>query len=358
MNSIFIAKQRPLTDPVIVHVDCTERALTFLDLNHDETLIIKALAICWPGPLTIIAKAKSVIPMNVTANTGFVGIRVPNHSLALELLKVSQLPIAAPSANRFGHVSPTRVDHVLADLGSCPNLRILNGDDDKYRDETCLHGIESSVVKIDADLKKLLLLRQGAISVNRLQGILNENQFNDWKIEISQRVVTTMQKTSHDNHLSSSRDETSGEIAPGQALTHYASDIPSIIAKSIVFADELIDCASQSAEVAISSRDLLCRTILIDFNGKFSRLASKVLAYRDISSDGNANEAANRLFEVLRWTETIDGATLVLLPYLSSLQDLIEDISALNGRCEDIRDGLIDRIFRSASGRIHDVFID
>jgi tRNA A37 threonylcarbamoyladenosine synthetase subunit TsaC/SUA5/YrdC len=71
----------------------------------------------WPGPLTLVVKANlDKIPMLITADTGYVGIRVPNHPIAIQLLKESGLPIAAPSANKFGHVSPTKAEHVYHDF--------------------------------------------------------------------------------------------------------------------------------------------------------------------------------------------------------------------------------------------------
>ena len=115
--SIFKAKGRPLTDPVIIHVSTAIMATELLEIEDDSSRqMFEILTTCfWPGPLTIIAKAKPFVPKVVSAGTGFVGVRCPSHPLAIALIIASGLPIAAPSANRFGHVSPTKARHVLAD---------------------------------------------------------------------------------------------------------------------------------------------------------------------------------------------------------------------------------------------------
>ena len=82
----------------------------------------------WPGPLTLVVKSNTeLIPDLVTAGTGFVGIRMPNHSMALDLIKTSGLPIAAPSANKFGHVSPTKAEHVYNDFYIDSEVYIIDG---------------------------------------------------------------------------------------------------------------------------------------------------------------------------------------------------------------------------------------
>ena len=126
---IFMAKKRPLTDPLIVHVLGKDDMIALFDFSSSSpsssSTKSKAQVICevladafWPGPLTIIHKADAKVPLKVTAGTGFVGVRSPRHAIARALLAASGVPVAAPSANRFGHVSPTTSDHVFHDLGS------------------------------------------------------------------------------------------------------------------------------------------------------------------------------------------------------------------------------------------------
>ena len=118
-TSIFTTKGRPLTDPLIVHVHSLEQALDLIDHTDPEIVdFFKQLASkYWPGPLTIVVRANlTVIPSLITAETGFIGIRMPNNEIALELLRTYGKPIAAPSANKFGHVSPTKAEHVYKDF--------------------------------------------------------------------------------------------------------------------------------------------------------------------------------------------------------------------------------------------------
>ncbi|CAN0333530.1 unnamed protein product, partial [Discosporangium mesarthrocarpum] len=128
VRRIFSVKGRPLTDPLIVHVPTLEAALDLLYLDGEGLQVFRKLAEqFWPGALTLIGRAKDSLPSCVTAETGFVGVRCPSHPLAQQLLEVSGVPIAAPSANRFGHVSPTTAQHVLSDLGTA-DIGVLDGE--------------------------------------------------------------------------------------------------------------------------------------------------------------------------------------------------------------------------------------
>ncbi len=166
---IFTTKGRPLTDPLIVHVDSLDHGLSLID--HSDTKVValfKTLAAkYWPGPLTMVVKANlDIIPSLVTAETGFVGIRMPNHEIALDLIKSSGLPLAAPSANKFGHVSPSKAEHVYSDFHKDSEVLIIDGGG-------CSFGIESTVLKIsysqESQKYSLLVLRRGGVSEQSLQ---------------------------------------------------------------------------------------------------------------------------------------------------------------------------------------------
>ena len=171
---VFKHKGRPLTDPLIVHVPTAEQALELLVLAPAARAIAAALAASfWPGPLTLVGKAVPRVPLTVTAGTGFVGVRVPAHPIALRLLAAARVPVAAPSANRFGHVSPTSAAHVVADLGHAP-IGVVVGEAAEEEEEEeatgqlgaaaaaraggltavacCAVGIESSVVKVEEEV--------------------------------------------------------------------------------------------------------------------------------------------------------------------------------------------------------------
>src|SRR6185437_15234761 len=110
---IFAAKARPSWDPLIVHVSDYEMlAKVALSTTKTEKLIQNF----WPGPLTLLLERTAEVPDAITAGRPLVGVRMPSHPLALALIRAAGVPIAAPSANRFGHTSPTTADHVLEDL--------------------------------------------------------------------------------------------------------------------------------------------------------------------------------------------------------------------------------------------------
>ena len=119
---IFTTNGRPLTDPLIVHVCSIDQAHLFIDQKQENATNIFDLFYVlatqfWPGPLTIVVKANlDIIPSLITPESGFVGLRMPSNSIALELIRESELSIAAPSANKFGHVSPSKAEHVYNDF--------------------------------------------------------------------------------------------------------------------------------------------------------------------------------------------------------------------------------------------------
>jgi L-threonylcarbamoyladenylate synthase len=158
VESIFTAKARPNWDPVIVHV--TDRAML------DRVAIVPAaaerlIAAFWPGPLTLLLPRTSQVPDNVTANRPLVGVRMPAHPIALALIKAAGTPIAAPSANRFGHASPTTAAHVLHDLDHRIDA-VLDGGPTTV-------GLESTV--LDPNQSPMILYRPGAITAAMLEPI-------------------------------------------------------------------------------------------------------------------------------------------------------------------------------------------
>ena len=157
---IFEAKQRPTFDPLIVHI--AERA-QLSDVVTDIPPLAKALADAfWPGPLTLVLPKQPIIPDLVTAGLPGVGVRIPAHPAALELLRAVGLPVAAPSANPFGGISPTTAMHVADGLNFKVHL-ILDGG-------PCGVGVESTVVSFMGD--RPVLLRPGGCSVEELEAVI------------------------------------------------------------------------------------------------------------------------------------------------------------------------------------------
>jgi len=394
-TSIFVAKGRPMTDPLIVHVSEPSQAASLTAIDGSTLDMFNQLAAeFWPGPLTIIVKAADCIPPEVTANTGFVGIRCPNHPLALTFLSTCNLPVAAPSANLFGHVSPTLAQHVLDDLGS-KGVRVLDGDS-VHSSHTCLHGIESTVVKLgdasDGNKKQIMILRQGAISQAQLERIAGSKVTEEaWSVVALQRQVlmespkaTTAPATDTDNNaakLSASStaptlqgiEQSQGEVAPGQALTHYAPYIPcyavaSCRSNSSVLHNFNNEESSQSLKITAAlerynnrtlniSMDDLKSVVILDFLGQLVEYSPHCLAYRDLSSTGDASDAARKLFASLRWAELQENANQVYVaPIISPPGASFEECDGNGGGVAvseskyDLFLGLSDRIFRATSG--------
>lgn len=160
VDRIFAAKGRPAKNPLIVHI---AEVVEVHPLVSEWPAIAQQLADAfWPGPLTLVVRKSSLVPENVTAGGSTVAIRCPAHPIARTLLKEAGVPIAAPSANRSGELSPTTAEHVQRSLGKRVNL-ILDGG-------PCLGGLESTVIDVTGSIPKLL--RPGLISVPQLEAIV------------------------------------------------------------------------------------------------------------------------------------------------------------------------------------------
>ena len=149
VRQIFALKGRPAGHPLIIHVASIEYAKEWCEWTDEAEILARDF---WPGPLTLILKKKPHVPDEVTGGLSSVGIRVPNHPTTLSLLHLFGGALAAPSANRFGKVSPTTAEHVSEEFGS--DLFVLDGG-------ACTIGLESTIVDLFAGPA---LLRPGAIS--------------------------------------------------------------------------------------------------------------------------------------------------------------------------------------------------
>lgn len=153
---IYELKGRPATSPLIVHAASIEMARMLVAEWPPEAEHLARRY--WPGPLTLVLPKAQAVPDVVTAGLPTVGIRVPNHPLALALIREAGVPIAAPSANRFMGLSPTTAEHVREIFGDA--VPVLDGG-------PCEVGIESTVVSIAAG--KMTLLRPGMISIEEVE---------------------------------------------------------------------------------------------------------------------------------------------------------------------------------------------
>jgi L-threonylcarbamoyladenylate synthase len=157
---IFEVKGRPNTSPIIVHV-CDAEMVKQVAIAWPETAA-KLAEKFWPGPLSLVLPKTPAVPDIVTAGLQTVGVRVPSHPVALALIQAAQLPVAAPSANRFTELSPTTAQHVRDSLGDRLDY-ILDGG-------PCQVGIESTVLSLEGG--KPLLLRPGGVSRQQIEALI------------------------------------------------------------------------------------------------------------------------------------------------------------------------------------------
>jgi L-threonylcarbamoyladenylate synthase len=157
---IYAAKQRPRSSPLIAHVASLEQARSLV--REWPEAAARLAAAFWPGPLTLVLPRAESVPDALTGGLDRIGVRMPAHPVALALIQAVGQPLAAPSANLFMQLSPTSAAHVEAGLGERIGM-ILDGGD-------CVHGIESTVLRIDADGARVL--RPGAIPVAVLEQVL------------------------------------------------------------------------------------------------------------------------------------------------------------------------------------------
>ncbi len=159
-RAIFRAKQRPLTDPLIVHVPSVAAAAKLAFLNPAARRLMRAF---WPGPLTIVLRKRALVPAIATAGGPTVAVRCPAHPVMRRLLRLSRVPLAAPSANPFGFISPTTAAHVEAGLGR-RIAHILDGG-------PCEVGVESTIVDL-SDPTAPQVLRVGGITAEQIAAVL------------------------------------------------------------------------------------------------------------------------------------------------------------------------------------------
>lgn len=190
--AIFAAKGRPSFNPLIVHVSNIASAAQFADLSAKAQAAARRF---WPGPLTLVLPRQRDCRISLLATAGLdsVAIRVPAHQIAQTLLMMAGLPLAAPSANPSGRLSPTAADHVLAELGDKAEFVIDGG--------PCQVGVESTVLSLIDDRPRIL--RPGAVAAEALSELMNEP------------VPTEM-----------GTGDAAAPRSPGRLVSHYAPSLP------------------------------------------------------------------------------------------------------------------------------------
>lgn len=271
---IFEAKERPSFDPLIVHLPDKKLLDTVADVPEDvQKVVARLIERFWPGPLTLLLPKKPCVPDIVTAGLPTVAVRVSNNPVFKRVAAALNKPIAAPSANRFGAISPTSANAVLAELDGRIPL-ILDGG-------ACLHGLESTIIKVEPGTPKALItvVRPGPITIEDLKLYAKV-----------QRVTKTLV------------DEASE--APGQLASHYAPRTPlRLLSKPSEFTPEegkryaLMSFRGEEKDGYIDLADWEQVMILSPGNGKLP-------------------EAAVRFFYVLRELDKLGVDEIIAEPML------------------------------------------
>lgn len=257
---IFKVKDRPTFDPLIVHTSSLER-LAALVLAFPEKA--KQLAAAFmPGPLTLLLPKATVIPDLVTAGSTLVALRIPQHPLALALLQKLDFPLAAPSANPFGYISPTTAQHVAAQLGDKIPY-ILDGG-------ACQVGVESTIVGFEDD--QVIVYRKGGVPIEAIE-------------EQVGRVVVKAHSSSNPQ-------------APGMLQSHYAPGVPLVLGDMETLLQQY---AGKKIGVLAFHKTVLPSSTLYPFY---------------LSNERDFAEAARNLFAGMRYLDNLDLDVIVaeLLP--------------------------------------------
>lgn len=314
VEKIYLAKERPKTDPIIIHISHIDQIHDLVNLSNDEFKVVEKIgSIFWPGPLTLILKASDKIPSIVTANTDFVGIRIPDNKTALNLINTTNLPIAAPSANKFEHISSTLSEHIIEEFRNKHQLKdsiyVLKEDRNVNK-----INIESTIIKINFIDKIFEILRPGFITYQdfKLRGL------EDFKI------IYKLEYKTKDEVMDSS----------GQSIKHYSINSETIMVKT---------------NRKLKREDFpLNKNIGIIDVGDYCKDFNKNLSYYDnLSDDFDVIEICRNYYEKLRKFENFNKIIKIDTLYI-----IVE--SETKNILKEKYDSLVDRIYRTCSGNLID----
>ena len=261
-KKIYAAKGRPSDNPLIIHIADPKDAEGYA---YTSELYYKLAEAFMPGPLTVILSKKETIPAEVTGGLDSVAVRCPSHPVARELISMSGVPIAAPSANISGSPSPTSAHHVIKDMDGKIES-IIDGDD-------CEIGLESTIVKLDGS--KAILLRPGAITADALGCVCEQ-------VEISSAVTNALK-------------ENERPLSPGMKYRHYAPKSPLV----------LLDGSNEDvlAFLIKEQQEKNCIVLCYDEETAYLKKDNTIA----IGSSDDLATQAKRLFSALRQADTMNG---------------------------------------------------
>lgn len=299
VDGIFEAKQRPTTDPLIVHIADLEQ-IERVAVVHDARVWALAQRF-WAGALTLILPKAAGIPANVTAGQGTVAIRMPSHPIAQALIRAADLPIAAPSANRFSRPSPTTAQHVLSDLNGRVNV-ILDGGRTPI-------GVESTILDLSGETPTVL--RAGGVTLESLRELLPNVQTRTLYMREGETAP-----------------------APGTLLKHYAPNV-----ETWVFRGEnttrVLSALRAECEAHVSAGRKVGVLLVSDALGAMAGLPAQILLLGETSA-----QVAQHLFHALR---TLEAREIDVLLVQSPPDETGLGLAVL------------DRLYRASEGRVIDV---
>lgn len=275
IEKIYRAKGRPSTNPLIVHVADASVAKRYAKRWPEEADTLAAKF--WPGPLTLVLMKQETIAANVTAGKPTVGLRVPSHPLALELLRQFDGPVAAPSANRSNRVSPTTAEHVNAEIGSAVDV-ILDGG-------PCQVGIESTV--LDLTGVKPVILRPGMISKEQVEEIVGPVRV-----------------------FAGSVKETEAAASPGQQTLHYAPHAAAFRYDKKNLKKMMNWCRAKPAESCAILSIGTPQGDMAVFQDELTRKGTPGILRRVVEMPGTPDEYARKLYAVLREMDRLKVGTI------------------------------------------------
>lgn len=260
---IFEAKGRPSINPVIVHVADMAEAEKLVQMNEAARMVAASF---WPGPITMILPRAENCPVSELCSAGLptLAIRIPSHKTALALLKSSGVPIAAPSANRSGTISPTTPLRVHESLGDAVDMILADG--------ACAVGLESTVLDLSDETP--VVLRPGGVTAEQISQVLNITVAHDFG--------------AHDKPKS-----------PGQLLRHYAPSIPVRL--------NAVDVQPGEALLGFGSLKFMG----VKGGGYVSDLPDT--QWRNLSETGDLHEAASNLFRMLHELDRKDHKAIAVM---------------------------------------------
>lgn len=280
---IFAVKGRPADHPLIVHLPDASHVGRWTD--HTPTALEVLAAALWPGPLTIVVPAGANVPSVVTGGRPTVALRVPAHPVALEVLRRLGEAVAAPSANRFGKVSPTTAAHVAADLGDDVAL-VLDGG-------PCDVGVESTIVDLTGDHPEVL--RTGAVTAAQLSDLLGE-PVGVWAGDGAAR-------------------------APGMLASHYAPTARVVVVDAPGDAGSALAAASVEGPVAV-----LAGTVTELDDCQLSLRSVGVNDVVELEPVGDADGFARQVYDRLRQVDRLGCvAVVVVAPPAGGVGDAVRD---------------------------------